>query len=90
MQYPVYFLMEQASGCYIGVKRILLRTPNPPPPSVILRYSVKRDSNLEINSGRQKLSRRPSLKLLDSLLVISSEQQCRLILALPSWNTSCM
>ena len=49
MLYPVYFLMEQASGCYIGVKRILLRTPNPPPRSVILRNSIKRDSNLENN-----------------------------------------
>ena len=74
MQYPVYFLMEQASGCYIGVKRILLRTPNPPPRSVILRNSVKRDSNLENNQVRQNIVRQPSLKLLDSLLLTSSEQ----------------
>ena len=68
MLYPVYFLMEQASGCYIGVKRILLRTPNPPPRSVILRNSIKRDSNLENSFNRQKLSMQPSLKMLDSLL----------------------
>ena len=75
MQYPVYFLMEQASGCYIGVKRILLRTPNPLPLSVIFRNSVKSDSKLEFNSSRQILSKRPSLNLLDSHLEISSKQQ---------------